>query len=228
MPVAPGRRLWRPGCGIALGAAPSTSGGQILRFRLGLLAVVAAFSMLSTTAGLGATGDSLAALAAQRQALQAQANSVLGQRDTTLTQLLLTKDLLATPRGQLGQHPSQLADLHAQQDDLRAGISATSAHMQSDRDMLAGIVRQHDKTRGDSKLSQILFDSSNLSQIVDRIVATEAISSRAHDLIVELRVEQTTLNSQAPALAGQQAEANRPRDRLTAQRKQIQTVAADY
>ncbi|HXA42691.1 MAG TPA: transglycosylase SLT domain-containing protein [Candidatus Solibacter sp.] len=189
---------------------------------------MAAFSVLSTTTGLGATADSLAALAAQRQALQAQANSVLGQRQTTLSRLLQTKDLLATLRGQLDQNASKLAELQSQQEDLRAGIEATSAHMQTDRDLLAGIVRQQYKTRGDSKLSQILFDSSNLSQIVDRIVATEAISSRAHDLIVELRVEQSTLNSQSAALAAKQAEANRLRDRLTAQKKQVQAVAADY
>ncbi len=184
--------------------------------------------MLSSTAGLGATADSLTALAAQRRALQAEANGVLGQRDTTLTKLLLTKDLLATLRGQLDQNASKLAGLRSQQEDLRAGIAATSAHMQTDREMLAEIVRQQYKTRADTKLSQILFDSSNLSQIVDRIVATEAVSSRAHDLIVELRVEQATLNSQAAALAVKQAEANRLRDQLTAQKRQVQAVAADY
>jgi peptidoglycan hydrolase CwlO-like protein len=183
--------------------------------------------MLFSPAGVDATGD-IAALAAQRQALQAQANVVLGSRDSTLTQLLLTQDRLGALRGQLERNAVALADLDRQQADLRAGIATTRARIQSKKDLLSGLVRSQYKTRGDSNLSQILFDSSNLSQVVDRIVATEAISKRAHTTIDELKSQETALAVELSALTTKQAEAGRLQAALTQQRGQVQAVAADY
>jgi hypothetical protein len=183
--------------------------------------------MLFSPAGVDATGD-IAALAAQRQALQAQANIVLGSRDSTLGPLLLTQDRLGALRGQFERNAVALADIDRQQADLRAGIATTRARIQTKMDLLSGLVRSQYKARGDSNLSQILFDSSNLSQVVDRIVATEAISKRAHTTIDELKGQETALAVESSALTTNQAEARRLQAALTQQRGQVQTVAADY
>jgi chromosome segregation ATPase len=183
--------------------------------------------MLFSPTGVDATGD-VAALAAQRQALQAQANVVLGSRDSTLGQLLLTQDRLGALRGQLERNAVALADLDRQQADLRAGIATTRARIQTKIDLLSGLVRSQYKTRGDSNLSQILFDSSNLSQVVDGIVATEAITKRAHTTIDELKGQETALAVESSALTTKQAEAGRLQAALAQQRGQVQAVATDY
>jgi predicted nucleic acid-binding Zn-ribbon protein len=183
--------------------------------------------MLFSPAGVDATGD-IAALAAQRQALQARANVVFGSRDSTLAQILLTQDRLGALRGQLERNAVALADLDRQQADLGAGIVTTRARIQAKKDLLSGLVRSQYKTRGDSNVSQILFDSSNLSQIVDRMVATEAITKRAHTTIDELKGQEAALAVASSALTTKQAEAGRLQASLTEQRGQVQAVAADY
>jgi peptidoglycan hydrolase CwlO-like protein len=213
--------------GHGLGAAPSTSGGQILGFRLGLLAAVAAVSMLINSAAVDATGD-IAALAAQRQALQAQANVVLGSRDSTMAELLLTRDRLGLLRGRLERNAVALAALDRQQSNLRADVARTEARIQLKKDLLSGLVRSQYKTRANSNLSEILFDSSNLSQVVDRIVATETIGKRAHTIIDELRSQEARLAVESSALEVKQAEAGLLQVALKQQREQVQALAADY
>ena len=104
----------------------------------------------------------------------------------------------------------------------------TRARIQAKKDLLSGLVRSQYKTRGDSNLSQILFDSSNLSQIVDRMVATEAITKRAHTTIDELKGQETALAVESSALMTKQAEAVRLQAALTQQRGHVQAVAGDY
>jgi peptidoglycan hydrolase CwlO-like protein len=191
------------------------------------LAAVAAVSVLFSPAGVNATGD-IAALAVQRQALQAQANAVLGNRDSTLAHLLLTQDRLAGLRGQLERNAVALAALDRQQSDLQAGIATTRTRIGIKRDMLLGLFRSQYKTRGESKLSSILFDSSNLSQVVDRIAATQAIGNRAHTLIDELKGQEASLTTQSSALSAKQGETARVVATLNQQKGEVQAVAADY
>jgi hypothetical protein len=96
------------------------------------------------------------------------------------------------------------------------------------KDLLSGLVRSQYKTRTNSNLSEILFDSSNLSQVVDRIVATETIGKRAHTIIDELKSQQARLAIESSALEVKQVEAGRLQVALKQQREQVQALAADY
>jgi hypothetical protein len=121
-----------------------------------------------------------------------------------------------------------LAALDRQQSDLQAGITTTRARIKIKRDMLLGLFRSQYKTRGDSRLSAILFDSSNLSEVVDRIAATQAIGNRAHTLIDELKSQEEALTVESSALSTKQAEAARVTAALDQQRAAVQAAAADY
>jgi len=180
-----------------------------------------------TIVGVDATGN-IAALAAQRQALQARANVVLGSRDSTLAGLLLTQDRLGALNGQLERNAVALAALDRQQANLRAVILATEARIEAKKGLLSGLVRSQYKTRDDSSLSQILFDSSNLGQVVDRMVATEAIGKRAHTVIEELRGQESALAVESSALSRKEAEAGRIQAALTHQSGEVQAVAAEF
>lgn len=188
---------------------------------------MATASLSFSVLGVNATGD-IATLAAQRQALQAKATFVLGNRDSTMAQLLLTQDRLGSLRGQLQRNAIALANLDRQQGDLRAGIESTRAHIKTKKDLLSELVRSQYKTRGQTNLSQILFDSSNLSQAIDRIVATEAIAKQARTTVDDLRSQETALANESSSLSAKQAEAAQLQATLAQQKSEVQATAADY
>jgi septal ring factor EnvC (AmiA/AmiB activator) len=145
-----------------------------------------------------------------------------------MAELLLTQDRLGALRGRLERNAVALAALDHQQSDLRAVVARTEARIQMKKDLLSGLLRSQYKTRTNSNLSEILFDSSNLSQVVDRIVATETIGKRAHTIIDELKSQQARLAIESSALEVKQVEAGRLQVALKQQREQVQALAADY
>jgi hypothetical protein len=204
------------------------SGGNTLGFRLGLLAAVAGAVVLANQGATAAPGFDPGPLAAQRQALQQQAQGVLGARGLTLARLLEAQDRLADLRRHLEQNSAWLAALQDQQAALAVTIKSTRESLSFKRAALGSMTRQQYKTRADGSISEIFFSSDNFGQVVDRIVANEAVSNRSHAAILEFQATEAALTEQSASLRDKRAEAVVIQDHLVTLKSQVQAQASDY
>jgi hypothetical protein len=182
-------------------------------------------------AGQGATaapGFDPGPLAVQRQALQQQAQGVLGARGLTLARLLEAQDRLADLRGQLERNSAWLGELQQQQVGLSTSIKSTRERLGVKRAALGSLTRQQYKTRADGSISEIFFGSGDFGQVVDRIVANEAVSNRSHAAILEFQATEAVLTAQSASLRDKQAEAALIQEHLVTLKAQVQAQASDY
>jgi peptidoglycan hydrolase CwlO-like protein len=181
-----------------------------------------------TTPATALSGDDIGGLAAQRQALQKQAEGVLGERVSMVARLLEAHDRIADLGRQIDRKGAGLADLRRRQVELSMDIAGTEQRIQTKRAALASLTRQQYKTLGQGNLSQILFGSANLGQVVDRIAATQAVSTQAHSTIVELKSAERALARQSATLRDERQQALQARERLASQQSILLAQAADY
>lgn len=181
-----------------------------------------------TTPATALSGDDIGGLAAQRQALQKQAEGVLGERVSMVARLLEAHDRIADLGRQIDRKGAGLADLRRRQVELSMDIAGTEQRIQTKRAALASLTRQQYKTLGQGNLSQILFGSENLGQVVDRIAATQAVSTQAHSTIVELKSAERALARQSATLRDERQQALQARERLASQQSILLAQAADY
>lgn len=184
--------------------------------------------LLMPSTPAGASGDYISGLIAQRVALQQQVNGLLGDRAAQLDQLLQLQDRIAGLRDRLRRNAATLAGLESQQAALETRIRATDAEVQRNRAGLGGLARGQYKGRAQSSVAQILFGSTNLDQVLNQIAAGQAVSNRAHTLVVELRADEARLAADARDVAQKHADANLLEARLVGQRADLQASAASY
>jgi peptidoglycan hydrolase CwlO-like protein len=185
-------------------------------------------AMTAATPASALSGGDIGSLAAQRQALQKQAEGVLGERVSTLAQILDAHDRIADLSRQIDRKSVRLDELKRHQVDLSTDIAATAQRIRSKRAALADLTRQQYKTLGQGNISEILFGSSNLGQVIDRIAATQAVSTQAHTTIIELKSAERALARQSSTLHDQQQQALQARERLATQKAFLLAQAADY
>jgi hypothetical protein len=153
---------------------------------------------------------------------------VLGERVSTVARLLEAHDRIADLGRQIDRKGAGLADLKRRQVELSTDIAGTEQRIQTKRAALASLTRQQYKTLGQGNLSQILFGSANLGQVVDRIAATQAVSTQAHSTIVELKSAERALARQSATLRDERQQALQARERLASQQSILLAQAADY
>jgi peptidoglycan hydrolase CwlO-like protein len=176
-----------------------------------------------------ATADSnLAALISQRAALQAQVGQLSADQSSALQGLLHVQDRLANLRRQVGQNQAELNTLEARRSDLEARISAARSNIAAERTALGRLAREQYKSRDQNTAEQVFFGSSDLNQVVNRVVANRAVSDREHTMLTELRNVEVELSTETADLARREAEVNRLQAELSARRASLQTAAADY
>jgi hypothetical protein len=145
-----------------------------------------------------------------------------------LAQLLEAHDRIADLGRQIDRKGAHLADLKHRQVGLSTDIIGTEQRIRAKRAALASLTRQQYKALGQGTLSEILFGSSNFSQVIDRIAATQAVSTQAHGIIVELRGAERALARQSASLHDQQQQELQARERLATQKSVLLVQAADY
>ena len=145
-----------------------------------------------------------------------------------MAQLLEAHDRIADLGRQIDRKGARLAELRRRQADLSKDIAGTDQRIRIKRAALASLTRQQYKTLGQGGMSQILFSSSNLGELVDRLAATQAVSTQAHTTIVELKSAEIALVGQSATLRDEQQQALRARERLAAQKSTLLAEAADY
>jgi peptidoglycan hydrolase CwlO-like protein len=202
--------------------------GNTLGFRLGFLAALVGAVILANQVVTAAPGFDPGPLAAQRQTLQQQAQGVMGARGLTVARLLEAQDRLADLRRHLEQNSVWLDELQKQQAALTVSIKSTRERLQVKRAALGSLTRQQYKTSADGSMSEIFFGSDNFGQVVDRIVANEAVSNRSHAAILEFQATDAALTEQSASLRDKQAEAVAIQDHLITLKAQVQSQAADY
>jgi Transglycosylase SLT domain len=153
---------------------------------------------------------------------------VLGERASTVARLLEAHDRIADLGRQIDRKGARLADLKRRQVELSTDIAGTELRIQTKRAALASLTRQQYKTLGQANLPQILFGSANLGQVVDRIAATQAVSTQAHSTIVELKSAERALARQSATLRDEREQALQARERLASQQSALLAQAADY
>ena len=184
--------------------------------------------VLANQVATAAPGFDPGPLAAQRQALQQQAQVVMGARGLSLARLLEAQDRLADLRRHLEQNSAWLSELQQQQAALTVTIKSTQERLLVKRAALGSITRHQYKTRADGTISEIFFGSGNFGEVVDRIVANEAVSNSSHAAILEFQATEAALTEQSAALRDKQAEAVAIQDHLVTLKSQVQTQASDY
>jgi septal ring factor EnvC (AmiA/AmiB activator) len=142
--------------------------------------------------------------------------------------LLATQDRIADLRRQSAANATHLAELQRQRDRLTADIAATQAQVATDQADLGRVARAQYKAEDQTNLWQIMFGSENLSQAINRVVASVSVANRAHLLITRLRDQQDALAMQRQELDFQTAEVQQAQTRLAALRSQLSATAADY
>jgi soluble lytic murein transglycosylase-like protein len=192
------------------------------------LAVLVGAVILANQGATAAPGFDPGPLAAQRQALQQQAQGVLGARGLTVARLLEAQDRLADLRRHLEQNSLWSGELEQQQAALAVSIKSTRERLATQRAALGSLTRQQYKTSADGSMSEIFFGSASFGQVVDRIVANEAVSNRSHAAILEFQATETALSEQSGSLEIKQAEALQIREHLVTLKSQVQSQAADY
>ena len=145
-----------------------------------------------------------------------------------VAQVLEAHDRIADLGRQIDRKGARLAELKRRQAELSREIAATEQRIRTKRAALANLTRQQYKTLGQGGVSQIIFGSSNLEQVVDLIAATQAVSTQAHAIIIELKGAESALAGQAATLQAEQQQALQARERLAAQKSVLLTQASDY
>jgi peptidoglycan hydrolase CwlO-like protein len=175
-----------------------------------------------------ASGDSLTSLIAQRRALEGQVQKLRDSRGVTLEHLDLARGRISDLRRQIGQNSVTLEELGRQQVTLAAAIKVESERISANRASLAALARRQYQASPQTDALQIIFDTQSVDQLVDRVVAVESMSNRAHNIGLELRRDQRALTDQSNAVRQKQAEAQGLQSRLEADRAQLAAAAADY
>lgn len=193
-----------------------------------MLAALAGALVLANQGVTAAPGFDPGPLAAQRQALQQQAQGVQGARGLTLARLLEAQDRLGDLRRQLERNSIWLGDLQQQQAALAVSIKSTTESLLVKRAALGTLTRHQYKTRADGTMSEILFGSGNFGEVVDRIVANEAVSNSNHAAILEFQATEASLTQQSASLSYKRTEAVAIQDHLVTLKSQVQSEASDY
>jgi septal ring factor EnvC (AmiA/AmiB activator) len=176
-----------------------------------------------------ATADSnLGSLAAQRAALQSQVGGLGTQQAEELQRLLEVQDRLADLRRQMARNQADLVSLQSRRDDLLARIGTARGRMATERRAMGALARERYKVRNDYQPDQLFFATSSLGDMVNRLVASRAMSQRAHSLMGELHGVEQALSTETAELSRRQAEVQQLQSELAGRKAAMQTTAADY
>lgn len=176
-----------------------------------------------------ATADSnLSALIAQRAALQAQVGQLGSDQASAVEKLQQLQDRLPGVRRQVSRIQAQMDELQARQGVLSARIAETQHTITAQRLTLGNFARQQYKTRNNMAPDQVLFGSSNFSQVVNRVIDARAVSDRAYALVGSLRAAETALGNQKVQLSQQQVALKQTRIGLAGQRSALLAAAGEY
>lgn len=142
--------------------------------------------------------------------------------------LLATQDRLAGLRRQVARNNTRLGELRGHQQELTAAITADESRARADTTQLASLAREQYKARDQTNLWQILFSSHDLGQVVNRVVAAQAMSNRTHATVVSLRDQQRNLGDQRAALKSSEADVETAQAQLAIDKAKLLATAADY
>ncbi|GAC1334929.1 MAG: hypothetical protein NVSMB17_17220 [Candidatus Dormibacteria bacterium] len=170
----------------------------------------------------------LPALVSERASLQAKVGQLSADQASALQNLMTAHDRLADLRRQLTRNQGQLADVRARHESLVEKVAEAHARIDSERRSLGLVARETYKSRAQLSAAQVLFGSSNLSQVLNRVTANRAITDRAHALAGDLRAVEADLTRQASELARREQEMARLQRDLVAQKASIQATASEY
>jgi peptidoglycan hydrolase CwlO-like protein len=172
--------------------------------------------------------NSFAALTAQRRALQAEVGKLGADQTRALDQLLLVQDRLAGLRSQVATNQAELGAIGARLKELQAQIRDARRRIDTTHRSLNALAREQYKFRVRMSPDQVFFASSDLSEVVNRMIAEKAVGERQHTLLAELRIIETALTAQTQELGQRQAQARQLQADLATRKAALQSTAADY
>jgi len=184
-------------------------------------------AFVAPAAPAGATA-SLQGLITQRQQLQAEYLKLVGSRRADMDLLMTAQDRLKDLRRHIADNAQVLAGIDAQVQSLQARLDAVQGQRSEDVATAGAIARGQYKSLQQDQLTSIVFSSSNLGQVVNRIVAADAVSQRAHQLASDLKREAQAITTETAALAAARSQAAQLQETLSAQSGQLQQTAAVY
>ena len=204
-------------------------GGVILGIRTRVLAVcigtVLATPLLQS---VPASADQISTLLAQRQQLQQQVSALGGDKTQALQDLLVAENALGNTQAQVNQNAAIFADLQRQQDTTRAQIVATRAEIDAQRRLLGDLTRGQYKQETNNDGLSVVFSSSNFSQAINAVMATQSVNRRIADTARKLKDDEQALTSMSNDLAAKQKQAAQVQAQLEQENGWLLAQVADH
>ena len=204
-------------------------GGVILGIRTRVLAVcigtVLATPLLQS---VPASADQISTLLAQRQQLQQQVSALGGDKTQALQDLLVAENALRNTQAQVTQNAAILVDLQRQQDTIRAHIVATRAEIDTQRHLLGDLTRGQYKQQTNNDGLSVIFSSSNFSQAINAVMATQSVNRRIADTARKLKADEQALTSMSNDLAAKQKQAAQVQAQLEQENGRLLAQVADH
>jgi surface antigen len=175
-----------------------------------------------------ASADQISTLLAQRQQLQQQVAALGGDKTQALQDLLVAENALRNTQAQINHNAALLADLQRQQATTRAHIDATRAEIDTQRHLLGDLTRGQYKQQSNSDGLSVIFSSSNFSQAVNAVMASQSVNRRIADTARKLQADEQALTAMANDLAAKQKQAAQVQAQLEQANGRLLAQVADH
>jgi surface antigen len=175
-----------------------------------------------------ASADQISTLLAQRQQLQQQVAALGGDKTQALQDLLVAENALRNTQAQINHNAALLADLQRQQATTRAHIDATRAEIDTQRHLLGDLTRGQYKQQSNSDGLSVIFSSSNFSQAVNAVMASQSVNRRIADTTRKLQADEQALTAMANDLAAKQKQATQVQAQLEQANGRLLAQVADH
>jgi surface antigen len=175
-----------------------------------------------------ASADQISTLLAQRQQLQQQLSATGGAKAQANRDLVAAEEALHNSEQQVAHNAARLADLKRQQDNIRAKIDATRADIDTQRHLLGDLTRGQYKQQTNSDGLSVVFSSSNFSQAMNAVMASQSVGRRIADVAAKLKAEEKAQTAMANDLASKQQQASALQAQLEQENGRLLVQVADH
>jgi surface antigen len=175
-----------------------------------------------------ASADQISTLLAQRQQLQQQLSATGGAKAQANQDLVAAEEALHNSEQQVAHNAARLADLKRQQDNIRAKIDATRADIDTQRHLLGDLTRGQYKQQTNSDGLSVVFSSSNFSQAMNAVMASQSVGRRIADIAAKLKAEEKAQTAMANDLASKQQQASALQAQLEQENGRLLVQVADH
>ncbi len=142
--------------------------------------------------------------------------------------LLAAEDALHNSQQQVAANGALLADLQRQQDNLKAKVDAIKAEIETQRKLLGELTRGQYKQQTNNDGLSVIFSSSNFSQAMNAVMATQSVNRRIADVARKLKSDEQAQTAMSNDLAAKQKQAAAVESQLEQENGRLLVQVADH